>query len=189
MAPQSPFDFNPIIIDDVESDSYRCRYSITSPGIIANLFVSIGISSLAFTRTYLQLTDYYAFSSCRQVDIPHRPVYHSRIFYSLAVSNPLVPTEIHGGSWYGADHGYTPTCTHRIYLVPTNSVDLSHRNPVFPLRFRNMASPELTISQKRDWSLLVFGMAKGWQTMMVSEVQALWGAVYLLGGFDSTGKK
>lgn len=59
---------------------------------------------------------------------------------------------------------------------------------VFPLRlFRNMVSPELTTSLERDRSLLVLGMAKSWQTMIVSEVQALWGAVYLLGGFDGNG--
>lgn len=108
MAPQIPFDFNPIIIDDVESDSYRCRYSITSPGIInpvANLFLSIGISGLAFTKTYLQLTDYYAFSSRRQVDIPiGQSTIPESFTPSLDFSNPLVPTKIHGS----VDHGYTP---------------------------------------------------------------------------------
>lgn len=68
--------------------------------------------------------------------------------------------------------------------------DLSSMNPIFPLRlFRNMVSSELTTSPKRDRSLLVLGMAKGWQTMIVSEVQALWGAVYLLGGFDGNEKE
>lgn len=68
--------------------------------------------------------------------------------------------------------------------------DLSSMNPIFPLRlFRNMVSSELTTSLERDRSLLVLGMAKGWQTMIVSEVQALWGAVYLLGGFDGNEKE
>lgn len=60
--------------------------------------------------------------------------------------------------------------------------DPSPMNLTFPLRlFWSMVSPEPITSTK---SLLVLGMAKGWQTMVVFEVQALWGAVYLLGGFD-----
>lgn len=63
--------------------------------------------------------------------------------------------------------------------------DLSPGNVILPLRlFRNMVSPELTTSRGRDRSLLVLGMAKSWHTMIVSEAQALWGTVYLFGGFD-----
>lgn len=77
-------------------------------------------------------------------------------------------------------HSHTPN------ISEDPRIELSPANLTLPLRlFRNMVSPELTASQEKDRSLLVLGMAKSWQTMIVSEVQALWGAAYLLGGFDN----
>lgn len=80
--------------------------------------------------------------------------------------------------------------SHTSDVLKDSRNNLSSMNQIFPLRlFRNMVSSELTTSPERDRSLLVLGMAKSWQTMIVSEVQALWGAVYLLGGFDSNKKE
>jgi hypothetical protein len=75
-------------------------------------------------------------------------------------------------------------CGHVLTSPPKIPQGTTHVNT--PLRlFRNMVSPELTCSAEADRSLLVLGMAKSWRTTIVAEVQALWGAVYLLGGFDS----
>lgn len=68
--------------------------------------------------------------------------------------------------------------------------ELESQNLTLPLRlFRNMVSPELAAAPEKGRSLLVLGMAKSWQTMIVAEVQALWGAVYLLGGFNGEGRE
>ncbi|KAL0634625.1 hypothetical protein Q9L58_006418 [Maublancomyces gigas] len=85
------------------------------------IVIGAGISGLAFTKTYLQLSNYYtSFSLPKPVDKLAPPTDKSSIpksfTSSLSLSNPLIPTETHdiiivdenlslGGSW----------CRSRIY--------------------------------------------------------------------------